>query len=333
MMDIKDEIINRITIKMDLGDDDEKRLRNILWMELYNYSLVEIENTEVAVRNETLNEEALRMFFVAKSVQGCTKRTLIYYRTVLFAFLNFLGDKQIDHITTNDIRYYFAVKKERDHNKDSNINNIRRVLSSFFGWLMTEEYIKKNPMMKIQKIRVERFVKKPFKDIEIEKLRHGASGDIRLTALLEVMLSTGCRISEISGMDIADMDGDEIVVYGKGKKERVVYLNAKAKMALSLYLESRKDSEKPMFVTMDKPYSRLSSGGMGSDIRELGRKCGVDDTHPHRFRRTAATIALNRGMPIEQVQIMLGHENIETTTLYAISAQESVKMNHKKYMG
>lgn len=152
--------------------------------------------------------------------------------------------------------------------------------------------------------------------MELEKLRYAAAGDIRLTALLEVLLSTGCRISEVSGMNRNDLDGDEIVVYGKGKKERVVYLNAKAKLALERYLETRKDTNKPMFVSKDRPYDRLLVSQMGKNIRELGETCGVNDTHPHRFRRTAATMALNRGMPIEQVQLMLGHESIETTTIY-----------------
>lgn len=332
MIDVKDEVINRIVLKMNLEENQGKKLKNLLWMELYNYSLVEIEDTDLVIRNETLNEEVLRMFFVAKNVQGCTKRTLQYYRLVIFAFLDFIGNKPVDQITTNDIRYYFAVKKERDGNKDSNINNIRRVLSSFFGWCFQEEYISKNPMLKIQKIRVEKRIKKPFKDMEVEKLRYEASKDIRMSALIEILLSTGCRISEVCGMNREDLDGEEIVIYGKGKKERVVYLNAKARMALTRYLSSRNDNEKPMFVTMDKPYSRWQISGMGSDIRELGRRCGVNDTHPHRFRRTAATMALNRGMPIEQVQLMLGHENIETTTLYAVSAQEAVKASHKKYV-
>lgn len=331
-MDVKDEVINSIVLKMNLEENQGKKLKNLLWMELYNYSLVEIGDTDLVVRNETLNEEVLRMFFVAKNVQGCTKRTLTYYKQILFAFFDFLGNKPIDQITTNDIRYYFAIKKERDGNKDSNINNIRRVLSSFFSWCFTEEYIAKNPMLKIQKIRVERRIKKPFKDIEIEKLRYEASKNIRMVALIEVLLSTGCRISEVAGMNRDDMDGEEIVIYGKGKKERVVYLNAKARMALLRYLESRNDDNRAMFVTMDKPHGRWKISGMGADIRELGRICGVNDTHPHRFRRTAATMALNRGMPIEQVQLMLGHESIETTTLYAVSAQESVKASHKKYV-
>ena len=155
-------------------------------------------------------------------------------------------------------------------------------------------------MLKIKGIRVEKRIKKPFKDIELEKMRYEAASDVRLSALLEVLLSTGCRISEVSGMNREDLDNDEIIVYGKGKKERVVSLNAKAKLALGRYLATRTDTKKPMFVSSDKPHERLLVSRMGQEIRELGKRCGVKDTHPHRFRRTAATMALNRGMPIER---------------------------------
>lgn len=332
MNDPKEELINEIVLEMNLDREESNRLKNMLWMKLYNYSIQEIHETGIAVRDETINEQALRMFLVAKTVQGCTKRTLEYYKLVLMAFFRFQNDKPVTEITANDIRYYFAVKKERDGNKDSNINNIRRVLSSFFGWLHEEEYIAKNPILKVKKIKTERRVKKPFTDLEVEKMRTAVVGDVRLSAIFEVLLSTGCRIAEVVGMNKNDLEFDEIVVYGKGKKERIVYLNAKARLALERYLATRKDDNEAMFVWGRRPYNRLSIGAMGEALRMLGRGCGIKDVHPHRFRRTSATIALNRGMPIEQVQIMLGHENIETTTLYAVSAQEAVKASHKKYV-
>jgi integrase/recombinase XerD len=303
-----------------------------MYINLNDYSITEITDTDIVVRDESLNEEAVRMFFIAKNIQGCTKKTIGYYGLTIKAFLEFMGNKPVNQITTNDIRYYLAVKKERDGNKDTNINNIRRVLSSFFGWLLEEEYIQKNPMAKIKTIKVEKRLKKPFKDEEIEKMRFAAKDNLRLSAILEVLLSTGCRVAEVEGMNREDLEGNEIVVYGKGKKERTVYLNAKCKMALERYLKSRQDDNPAMFVTQDKPHGRLKISGIEISIRNLGKSVGVKDTHPHRFRRTAATTALNRGMPIEQVQLMLGHENIETTTLYAISDVEQVKANHKKYM-
>lgn len=338
MKDEKEEFINNVAIKLELPREEVQKVKNLLFMELYNYSLIKIQNTDVAIYEENVNEEAVRMFFVAKNIQGCTKRTLEYYRSVISAFLNFLQNKPVTSITTNDIRYYLAVKKERDNNSDPNVDNIRRTLSSFFAWLMEEEYITKNPIVKIKKVRQEKYVKKAFKDTEIEKLRYEINNirredmRIRFSALLEVLLSTGCRISEVSTMNRDNLDGDEIIVKGKGKKERIVYLNAKARMALDVYLKSRADNNPAMFVTLDKPYNRWQTPGMGADIRELGRNAGVPDVHPHRFRRTAATMALNRGMPIDQVQIMLGHSNIQTTTIYAVSAQETVKANHKKYV-
>lgn len=332
MNDTKEEVINSIVMKMELDAETSRRLKNLFYMEMHDYSLVRIENTDVAVYQEGMNEEAVRMFFVAKNIQGCTKRTLEYYKGTIRAFMEFVQNKPLNLITTNDIRYYLAVKKEKDRNSDQSIDNIRRILSSYFAWLHEEEYIHKNPMLRVKKVRVERYVKKAFKDMEIEKLRQSAKDDQRLSALVEVLLSTGCRISEVRNMNISDIDGDEIVVKGKGKKERIVYLNAKARMTLNLYIESRDDDNNALFVSKDKPHVRLEISALGRDIKNLGRAAGVEDTHPHRFRRTAATMALNRGMPIDQVQMMLGHSSIETTTIYAVSAQETVKQSHKKYL-
>lgn len=271
------------------------------------------------------------MFFIAKRVQGCSKRTIEVYKYVIDDFFRTIH-KPLGEITTNDIRYFLALKKEKQQVSDTHIDNIRRTLNTFFNWMTEEEYIRKNPVLKVKKVRVPRYVKKAFRDIEIEKIRLKASEDLRDTALVEVLLSTGCRISEVSSMDRNDIDGDEIVVKGKGNKERIVYLNAKAKIALERYLKSRDDDNAALFVSKDKPHSRMKISGMGLVIRELGKAAGVDDVHPHRFRRTAATMALNRGMPIDQVQIMLGHSSIETTTIYATSAQETVKASHKKYV-
>lgn len=338
MKDEKEEFINNIAIKLELPREEVQKIKNLLYMELYNYTLTKIESTEIVTYEESINEEAVRMFFIAKNIQGCTQRTLEYYRNTLKEFFGFLQDKPITEITTNDIRYYLAVKKERDGISDVSMDNLRRNLSSFFGWLVEEEYIVKNPILKVKKVRQEKYVKKAFTDIELEKLRLQVSRieadekRIRTSALFEVLISTGRRISEVRNMNRSDLDNDEIVVKGKGKKERVVYLNAKAKLALGQYLNLRTDDNPAMFVTLDCRHLRLEISGMGPAIRELGKKAEVSDVHPHRFRRTAATMALNRGMPIDQVQMMLGHSNIETTTIYARSAQETVKASHKKYV-
>lgn len=331
MKEEKEKFVNDIVMKMNLEREESQKLKNLLFMELYDFSLVRITNTDLVVSDEDKSQEILKMFFVAKRVQGCTERTIRYYANTLRLFFSMI-QKPVIEITTNDIRYFLATKKERDNNSDCNINNYRRVLNSFYSWAVEEEYIPKNPVAKVKKIRTEKYVKKAFKDVELEKLRMEAINDVRLTALLEVLLSTGCRISEVRNMNRNDVDGDEIIVKGKGKKERVVYLNAKARVTLKRYLESRDDNNPALFVSIDKPHARLEISGMGILIRELGKRAEVPDTHPHRFRRTAATMALNRGMPIDQVQQMLGHADIGTTTIYATSAQEVVKSNHKKYV-
>lgn len=318
-------------MEINLDAEMSVKLKNIMHMKMYDYSVEKITNTDITLYEENADQEAIKMFFVAKRVQGCTDRTLQCYKTTLKMFFEFI-EKSISKITTNDIRYFLAVKKERDHVSDTHVDNIRRVLSTFFVWLMEEEYITRNPVAKVKKIRTEKYVKKAFKDIEIERLRLAAVNDIRLTALLEILLSTGCRIGEVRNMNWKDIDGDEVVVYGKGKKERIVYLNAKARVALEAYLKTREDDHPALFIAKDKPVRRLEISGMEICIRALGKKAGIKDTHPHRFRRTAATQALNRGMPIDQVQQMLGHSSIETTTIYATSAQEAVKANHKKYV-
>ncbi len=330
-MDDKEKLINDIAMKMALNDQDTNKLKNMLYMELYNYSVIPIKNTEVAVTDESISEEIYRMYFVAKRVQGCTNRTIEYYANVLKQFFTKI-QKPVTQVTTNDIRYFLAIKKERDGNGDTNVDNYRRVLNSFFGWAVEEEYINKNPVAKVKKVRMEKYVKKAFKDIEIERMRICAQEDVRLAALLEVLMSTGARISEVGNMNREDIDGDEIIVKGKGKKERIVYLNAKARIALQRYLDTRKDNDPALFVSTHEPHRRVGISGLGIMIRKLGQKANVQDTHPHRFRRTAATMALNRGMPIDQVQLMLGHESIETTTIYAASAQEAVKASHKKYV-
>lgn len=332
MMDEKEEIINTILMKMNLPRDENQKLKDLLWMELYPYSVIRIKETEIVVRDETFNEKTLRTFLVTKNVQGCTVRTMKLYRDTITYFANFINDKPFNEITANDIRYFLAVKKERDKVSDTTLNNYRRNLSSFFSWMHDEEYIKKNPIKKIPKIKEEKKKKQAFSEREIELLREGAVGNLRLEAIVEVLLSTGCRIAEMAGMNRRDLNSDEIVVYGKGRKERVVYMNARALHKLERYLSSRTDDNEAMFVTLDKPYDRLKISGFEIAIRKLGKKCGVENTHPHRFRRTSATMALNRGMPIEQVQQLLGHESIDTTTIYAISTQESVKANHKKYV-
>ena len=331
-MNTKDIVMNEVVAMMNLGTAESNRLRNIMMIALQPFEIINKTGTEIVVSDENEDQKIYQMFFVAKRIQGVTDRTIKCYNQYLSAFLKFTN-KPIQEIDTNDIRYFLAVKKERDKNSDTNVNNYRRVLSSFFGWLTAVEYIMKNPMSKVAMVRTEKKVKKAFTEEEIEKMRSCIpKEDKRLAAVFELLLSTGCRVSEIVGINIDDIQDDEITVFGKGKKERVVYLNAKARLAIKEYLDSRNDDNPALFVTKDMPHDRLMFSSIEVNVRKLGKEAGVRNVHPHRFRRTCATLALNRGMPIEQVQIMLGHESIDTTTIYATSNRESVKMSHKRYV-
>jgi integrase/recombinase XerD len=219
------------------------------------------------------------------------------------------------------------------HYNEVSLNNERRNISAFFGWMADNGYIDRNPVRRIEKIKEKKSVKKPLKDTEIEMLKRHARNDIRTIALIEVLLSTACRVSEVVGMNREDIDGDEIVVRGKGNKERVVFLNAKALVALDEYLQSRDDDNPALFVSMDEPHERLKASGIEIILRRLGRECGIEKVHPHRFRRTSATQALNKGMDIEQIAQMMGHDSIETTKIYAKSSKENVKASHARYLG
>lgn len=311
---------------------DVDAARNIIHAALQNITLNE-ESTEIAVVENDKRGTLLQKFIACKMVEGCSERTLRYYELVLKNFM-LAVPKMIDAVTTDDIRLWMALRARRDGVTKTTQDNERRVLNSFFNWAVENDLILRSPMRTIKKVRQDKQVRKPFSDVEIEKLRYAAQGDVRLTAMLEVMLSTGVRVSELVGMDQAQLDGDEIVVYGKGGKERVVYLNARAQVAAAMYEQSRPqdDCEPALFAAEQRPYKRLSISAVESEVRELGKRAGVHDVHPHRFRRTAATTALNRGMPIDQVRQMLGHEQIATTLIYAQQSQQALKQAHKKLM-
>ncbi|MGN0483849.1 MAG: tyrosine-type recombinase/integrase [Lachnospiraceae bacterium] len=332
-MDAKEQLENEIIMGMKLDDREMvNKLQMVLWRTLNGYEITKRDTTDIEIYDERQNEKILKQFVIAKSVQGLSKRTIAFYGQTIREFLEFIQEKSLVEITTEDIRYFLATKKERDKCSDVTVDNIRRNLSSFFKWMTEEEYIIKNPMLRIKRIKAEKTVKMPFSDSEIEVLRDVAKDDLRMTALIETLLSTGCRVGEVSGMNITDIVGDEIVVSGKGKKQRKVYMNAKALYAVDKYLKSRNDDNPAIFVSDRKPYNRLSTQSIEIRIRKLGILSGIKNVHPHRFRRTTATLALNRGMPIEQVKEMLGHEEMDTTLIYAQCAQENVKQSHKKYL-
>lgn len=292
-----------------------------------------IEEYEIQPKkNELMNVDVessmrvLAIFLMSKKVEGMSEKSLKYYKSELTKFILSVN-KPVESITTNDIRLFIARKDCSNTTKD----NTLRIIKSFFSWCTAEEYVPKNPSLRIKKINAEKVIKKPFSEIEVERLRNGAR-DVRERAIIEILLSTGCRIGEIHGMDRADIEGDQMIVRGKGNKERYVFLNAKAIVAIENYLNTRDDDNPALFVSEQKPHNRLKISGFETRLRELGRELGIKNVHPHRFRRTAATSALNRGMDIEQVQKMLGHSNIQTTLIYAQSAHENLKSSHKKYV-
>ncbi|MDO4326298.1 MAG: tyrosine-type recombinase/integrase [bacterium] len=321
-MDCTDEIVNRIV----LSGCTVENIRIVL-----NDYDISKKSTDLVTADKDSRQKAIKLFIVTKKVEGCTDQTIQYYMGVLkrfFAEINY----PIEELSANQIRYYLAIRSTRDKISKVSQDNELRVLKSFFKWCVGEEFIEKNPTINIKAIKQEKRIKKPFTETELEMIRRHAAS-LRDKAIIEVLYSTGVRVNELCSMNRQDINQDEAVVFGKGEKERVVYLNAKARLALHEYLQSRNDKEEALFVSLrgERP-QRLQKGGVETMIRETGKRAGISACHPHRFRRTAGTIALNRGMPLEQVQKMLGHEDIKTTTMYARSEIENIKASHKKYV-
>jgi len=283
-------------------------------------------------KSDISNTEFLHMFLDAKRIEGCSERTIQYYKTTIEHFLNTMNGL-VRKITTEEIREYLSSYQKRNNCTNVTIDNIRRNISSFFSWLEEEDYILKSPMKRIHKIKTKTIVKNVISDEGIEKLRDNCKG-IRDLAIIDLLYSTGIRVGELVNLNIADIDleGRECVVYGKGDKERRVYFDAKAKVHLKDYIDSRVDDNEALFVTLDSPHDRLKISGVEIRLRQLGRQLKLDRVHPHKFRRTMATRAIDKGMPIEQVQKILGHSQIDTTMQYAMVNQTNVKTSHQKYM-
>ncbi|MGI6501653.1 MAG: site-specific tyrosine recombinase/integron integrase [Anaerostipes sp.] len=278
------------------------------------------------------NNEYLTMFLNAKKIEGCSERTLKYYRvTVEHLLCNVITP--IRKITTDEIRNYLVEYQKLNNCSKVTVDNIRRNISSFFTWLEEEDYILKSPMRRIHKIKTKTIVKEVISDEAIEKMRDSCC-EKRDIAMIDLLYSTGIRVGELVNLNISDLNLEqrECVVYGKGDKERRVYFDAKAKIHLQDYILSREDDNLALFVTLDAPHTRLKISGVEIRIRELGRNLGLSRIHPHKFRRTMATRAIDKGMPIEQVQKILGHSQIDTTMQYAIVNQTNVKTSHQKYI-
>ena len=327
--DMKERLLSEITALMSQRWEPEivREINFRIATVLEKYEVTD-RTYEVMTMDTGSALQMLQMFLVSKKVEGLSENTLKYYKMEINALLLSLG-KPVEAITTNDIRLYIYRVKGRSSKVTQ--DNTLRIFKSFFGWCNREEYILRNPCARITKIKAEKVVKKPFSEIEVERLRNSIE-DVREKAIFDLLLSTGCRVGEVEKMNRSEIEGDQIIAHGKGGKDRYVYLNAKAIVSLNNYLKTRTDDNEALFVTSHAPYSRLRISGIENRMRELGKKAGVTDVHPHRFRRTAATMALNRGMAIEEVQKMLGHSQIQTTLLYAQSAQENVKAAHKRYL-
>ena len=283
-------------------------------------------------KEQISNQEYLKMFIEAKQIEGCSARTLQYYQVTIEHLLKNI-DTVIRKITTDEIRTYLAEYQQRNNCSKVTVDNVRRNISSFFSWLEEEDYILKSPMRRIHKIKTKQPVKEIISDEMIERLRDNCRCS-RDLAMIDLLYSTGIRVGELVGLNISDIDFEEreCVVYGKGDKERRVYFDAKAKLHLQNYINSRTDTNPALFVTLDSPYERLKFSGVEIRVRELGRKLNIEKIHPHKFRRTMATRAIDKGMPIEQVQKILGHSQIGTTMQYAIVNQNNVKTSHRRYI-
>ena len=278
------------------------------------------------------NEEYLDMFLHAKRIEGCSDRTIDYYRSSNIHMLKMIA-KPVRKVTTEDVRKYLSEYQKINNCGKSTLDNIRRNISSFFSWLEEEDHILKSPVRRIHKIKTKTVVKEVISDEDIERLRDNCEV-MRDVAIIDLLYSTGMRVGELVNLDISDvdLDGRECKVYGKGDKERKVYFDAKAKLHLQNYIESRSDDNPALFVSLGAPFNRLKISGVEIRLRELGRKLNICRIHPHKFRRTMATRAIDKGMPIEQVQKVLGHSQIDTTMHYAIVNQNNVKLSHKKYI-
>ena len=329
---MKDVLIAEIKQAMlnDLNNAQMQKLSEVLEHCLYNVEI--IQHKEVSSQITKTNEELLAIFLSAKRVEGCSEKTLRYYKASIAKMFSLLQKHSLQ-ITTDDLRQYLADYQKINQCSKTNIDNIRRILSSFFSWLEDENYIIKSPVRRIHKIKTNKTVKETYTDEALEILRDKCNC-LRDLAIIDLLASTGMRVGELVRLNIEDIDFEnrECIVFGKGSKERPVYFDARTKIHLKNYVLSRKDNNPALFVSLLKPHNRLEISGVEIRLRKLGRKLHINKVHPHKFRRTLATKAIDKGMPIEQVQRLLGHAKIDTTMEYAMVNQNNVKISHKKYI-
>lgn len=327
---MKEEIVSEVVQQMlpFLDNVGVKKLQEVLEHTLFYY-----EVTASEVEHEDDSENLVKAFLSAKRIEGCSEKTLKYYQTTIDAMRSETG-KSLRRITTEDLRNYLTEYQARKNLSRVTVDNVRRILSSLFAWLEDEDYILKSPVRRIHKVKTASNIKETYTDESLELMRDGCT-ELRDLAMIDMLASTGMRVGEMVLLNREDINftDRECVVFGKGDKERVVYFDARTKIHLQNYLESRSDSCPALFVSLRAPHERLNIGGVEVRLRELGRKLGIQKVHPHKFRRTLATMAIDKGMPIEQLQRLLGHSKIDTTLQYAMVKQSNVKLAHKKYIG
>ena len=329
---MKQTLIRQIQQEMSgvLNNAQRQKLSEVLEHCFFNVDVVSLENYSLpqTKSNQTLKED----FLSAKQVEGCSLRSINYYSSTLDNLIKDLK-KPFNQIETEDLRTYLSEYQKKNNASKQTIDNIRRILSSFFTWLEDEDYILKSPVRRIHKIKTTKQVKETYSDENLETLRDNCK-TIRDLAIIDILASTGMRVGELVKLNRIDVDfiNRECVVLGKGSKERVVYFDARTKLHLQNYLNSRTDDNEALFVSLLEPHNRLEIAGVEIMLRKLGRSLEINKVHPHKFRRTLATRAIDKGMPIEQVQKLLGHQKIDTTMEYAIVDQQNVKNSHKKYL-
>ena len=327
---MKEQFITEVQQRMlpHLNNEQLQHLRETL-----EYCLAGIEISALDQPQEKEQPDMVAAFVSAKRIEGCSEKTLAYYSKTILAIIETIG-KTVQQITTEDLRQYLTEYQIKRKSSKVTIDNIRRILASFYSWLEDEDYIIKSPVRRIHKVKTAKLVKDTYTDETLELMRDNCDS-LRDLAIIDLLASSGMRIGEMVALNRDDINFNEreCVVFGKGNRERLVYFDARTKIHLQNYLDSRTDGSPALFVTLRAPYKRIQIGGVELRLRELGRRLSIPKVHPHKFRRTLATSAIDKGMPIEQVQQLLGHQKIDTTMHYAMVKQQNVKLAHRKFIG
>lgn len=327
---MKEVVIHSILQRMEpfLDNSKLKQLDLVLEQVLKNCTIDSTISTDQRLSDEQLVEK----FLSAKAIEGCSPKTINYYKQTINNMYKYI-DKSFVCISTDDLRHYLIDYQINGNLSRVTVDNVRRILSSFFGWLEDEDYILKSPVRRIHKVKSITTIKDTYSDEALEIMRDNCD-NLRDLAIIDMLASTGMRVGEMVLLNRCDVDFQEreCVVLGKGSKERIVYFDARTKLHLKNYLASRQDNNPALFVTLKAPHQRLQIGGIERRLRDIGKKLKIQQVHPHKFRRTLATIAIDKGMPIEQLQKLLGHQRIDTTLQYAMVKQSNVKIAHKRFV-